>query len=126
MVLKLSSDQKRQLIDMTDKLDIPKGDGLLNIFVRHTTAAVSILDLDQGTDKDYLAALAELTPQRGWNHPHNPNHFPDHLWPAIIGCSLTLPFEDGRLLIGTWQRVVLIELDGPREREIVVSSLTND
>jgi secondary thiamine-phosphate synthase enzyme len=62
-----------------------------------------------------------MTPQRDWRHPHDPGHFPDHLWSSIIGPSLSVPFHDGQLQLGTWQRLIVIELDGPRTRKITLS-----
>lgn len=125
MIIELTSSQKREIIDFTDQIEIPKGDGLVNLFVRHTTACIGIGDMDPGTDKDYLSALSTLTPQANWNHPHDPSHFPDHLWPAIIGSSINIPYQKGALLLGTWQRIMLIELDGPREREVVITSISS-
>ena len=97
------------------------GNGLVNVFVKHTTCAVTIADLDPGTDQDYLDAFEAMTPQRQWGHPHDPAHFPDHLWSAAVGPSLTIPFQNGKLQLGNWQSIVLIELDGPRQREIVIT-----
>lgn len=123
MVIQVQTADKRQIIDITDQVEQQlKGSGLVNIFVRHTTAAVTVADLDPGTDKDYLAALEGLTPDKNWQHPHDPGHFPDHLWSALIGVSLSVPYEDSKLLLGSWQRVILIELDGPRQREIIIAA----
>jgi secondary thiamine-phosphate synthase enzyme len=56
-----------------------------------------------------------------YRHPHNPAHVSDHILSALIGTSLCLPFAKGKFLLGTWQRIVLIELDGPRQRELALS-----
>ena len=53
-----------------------------------------------------------------YRHPHNPEHAPDHILSSLIGTTLTLPVEAGSLVLGTWQRVILVELDGPRQREL--------
>lgn len=86
--------------------------------LKHTTAALALADLDPGTDHDYLAAIEAMTPSGNWQHPHDPSHFPDHLWSTLIGPALSLPFKDSCLSLGSWQRVVLIELDGPRQRDL--------
>lgn len=99
------------------------GDGHAHLFVTHTTAALTTADLDPGTDLDMLDAFEEMVPKLRYRHPHNPAHVPDHILSSIIGASLTLPVRDGRLLLGEWQRVVLVELDGPRERRIIASIL---
>ncbi|TSC54399.1 MAG: hypothetical protein LiPW16_48 [Microgenomates group bacterium LiPW_16] len=91
------------------------------MFLTHTTAALTTADLDPGTDLDILDAFWEMIPKLKYRHPHDPSHVPSHILSSLIGTSLTLPFENKKLVLGTWQRIVLIELDGPREREIVIS-----
>lgn len=124
MKLQVKTAQKRQIIDLTEQLEaLLQGSGVVNVFVKHTTAALTVADLDPGTDQDLLDALEAITPDKKWRHPHDPDHFPDHLWSALIGSSLNLPYKDGRLVLGSWQRVILIELDGPRERELEITPL---
>jgi len=108
--------KKREVVDLTDSLEeqLEKGDaqtGICHILVLHTT----------GTDLDMLDAFEEMMPKLRYRHPHDPSHVPDHILSALIGTCLSLPFENRKLVLGTWQRVVLIELDGPRERELAVS-----
>ncbi|HSX47790.1 MAG TPA: secondary thiamine-phosphate synthase enzyme YjbQ [Patescibacteria group bacterium] len=122
MKIVISTKSQKQILDITKQIEEKlEGDGLVNIFLKHTTAALTTADLDPGTDKDYLEAIKSLTPIVNWQHPHDPKHFPDHLWSTLIGTDLTLPFSSSRLDLGTWQRVILIELDGPRERQIQLS-----
>ena len=97
----------------------------VNIFVTHTTCALTTADLDPGTDLDMLDAFQALIPKLNYRHPHDPAHVPDHILSALIGTSLTLPIEDGQLVLGQWQRVVLIEFSGPRERQIIISTINN-
>lgn len=123
--LAIQSQQKRQVIDITDQIgeEISKSkfkEGLCNLFLTHTTASLTTADLDPGTDQDYLDAFKEMIPKLNYQHPHNPSHMPDHILSSLIGTSLSIPVEDGKLILGTWQRVVLIEFDGPRERTVVV------
>jgi secondary thiamine-phosphate synthase enzyme len=70
---------------------------------------------------DMLDAFEAIVPKLRYRHPHNPAHVGDHIMSALIGTSVSLPFENKKLLLGTWQRVVFIELDGPRQREIALS-----
>jgi secondary thiamine-phosphate synthase enzyme len=120
--LKIKTKKKREVLDITDRVEeLVSGSGLCNLLVLHTTAALTTADLDPGTDLDILDAFEAIIPKLRYRHPHDPEHVPDHILSALIGTSVSLPFEDGRLVLGTWQRVVLIELDGPREREIVVT-----
>jgi secondary thiamine-phosphate synthase enzyme len=120
----ISTEQKRQVIDITDLINqkIQEQnfkDGLVNLFVTHTTCALTTADLDPGTAEDYLAGF-KMIPKLNYNHPHDPSHMPDHILSSLIGTSLTLPVENGELVLGTWQRVVLFEFNGPRQRQIVL------
>ena len=119
--------KKREFLDITDTVeallqkDHSQATGVCNLLILHTTAALTTADLDPGTDLDMLDAFEAMIPRLRYRHPHNPAHVPDHILSALIGTSVALPFERGRILLGTWQRVVLIELDGPRERQLVVT-----
>jgi secondary thiamine-phosphate synthase enzyme len=118
----INTAQKRQVVDITDAITKELSDsGLVNILVLHTTAAITLADLDPGTDSAYLTAIDAMTPNEAWQHPHDPKHFPDHLWSALAGPSITLPYKEGELVLGTWQRVVLLELDGPRKRNLEIT-----
>jgi secondary thiamine-phosphate synthase enzyme len=130
--LTLKTHKRREVVDITDQVEHfleqsspgnSRSDrsGICNLLVLHTTAALTTADLDPGTDLDMLDAFEALIPKLRYRHPHNPSHVPDHILSALIGTSVALPFEKGKLLLGTWQRVVLIELDGPRDRDVVVT-----
>src|SRR5579863_6814225 len=118
---------KREVLDITDTVETlleknhAKATGICNLFILHTTAALTTADLDPGTDLDMLDAFDIMVPKLDYRHEHNPEHVPDHILSAMIGTSVSLAVESGLLLLGTWQRVVLIELDGPREREMVMA-----
>jgi secondary thiamine-phosphate synthase enzyme len=123
MFLKIKTRVSKEIIDITEKIEkiIEKQDqekGFIYLFALHTTCALTTADLDPGTDLDMLDAFEKIIPKLNYRHPHNPNHVGNHIMSSIIGPGLLLPFEDRKLILGTWQRIVLIELDGPREREI--------
>jgi secondary thiamine-phosphate synthase enzyme len=86
-------------------------DGLLNIFVPHATAGIAILETGAGSDEDLLAALHDLLPaDERWQHRHgSPGHGRDHVLPALIAPHATLPVIGGRLDLGTWQSIVLVD-----------------
>ena len=117
--------KKREVIDITDRVEdliaSKKQAGTCSVFVLHTTAALTTADLDPGTDLDLLDAFEAMVPKLRYRHPHNPAHVGDHILSALIGTSVSLPVENGKLLLGTWQRVILLEFDGPRERELALS-----
>jgi len=118
--------KSRQVVDITREVDnyIKKQQvrkGLCHLFLLHTTAALTAADLDPGTDQDILDALDAMMPKLRYRHPHDPDHVTDHILACLIGPSMWLPVQEGHLVLGTWQRVVLLEFSGPREREIVVT-----
>lgn len=124
--LSIKTRSKREVLDITDVIQeqLEKNgatSGICHLLILHTTAALTTADLDPGTDLDMLDAFEAMVPKLRYRHPHNPAHVPDHILSALIGTSLSLPFDKKKLLLGTWQRVVLIELDGPRERELALS-----
>jgi secondary thiamine-phosphate synthase enzyme len=92
--------------------------GLCNVFVPHATAGVAILETGAGSDHDLVDALERLLPRDDrYRHAHgSPGHGADHVLPAIVAPSVTLPVQGGTPLLGTWQSVVLVDLnrDNPR------------
>jgi len=125
--LNIRTHSKRQVIDITEQVqaelrrDYPRESGVCHLLVLHTTAALTTADLDPGTDLDMLDAFEAMVPKLRYRHPHDPSHVPDHILSALIGTSIGLIVEEGELVLGTWQRVVLIELDGPRQRKIALA-----
>ncbi|MFD2080710.1 YjbQ family protein [Actinopolymorpha cephalotaxi] len=96
------------------------GDGILHVFVPHATAGVAVIETGSGSDDDLLAVLgAVLPPDFGWRHRHgSPGHGRDHVVPAFVPPYATLPVVAGRLALGTWQRVCLVDTnrDNPRRK----------
>jgi secondary thiamine-phosphate synthase enzyme len=94
------------------------GDGLLHVFVPHATAGVAIIETGAGSDRDLLAALGDLLPADDrWRHSHgSPGHGRTHVMPALVPPYASIPVLDGRLTLGTWQSVCLVDLniDNPR------------
>jgi secondary thiamine-phosphate synthase enzyme len=90
------------------------GDGLLHVFVPHATAGVAIIETGAGSDEDLLAALDELLPTDDrWRHRHgSPGHGRDHVLPAFVAPYATLPVLGGRIALGTWQSICLVDSNG--------------
>lgn len=117
----LQTTKKDEVIDITKLIEakLPqKNSGACIVFIQHTTCCITTADLDPGTDLDFLDALRKLLPNMHYRHPHDPSHTPDHILSSIIGPSLVIPFAKQKLQLGTWQRVILVEFDGPRDRNI--------
>ena len=126
MEIIISTKKKKEVTDITDIVNIHLSkskitNGLCTLFIKHTTACLTTADLDPGTDEDMLDAFSAMMPKLNYRHPHNPTHVTDHILSSIIGASVTIPIKNGELDLGIWQRVVLIELDGPRERTVTFS-----
>jgi len=88
-----------------------QGDGLLHVFVPHATAGIAILETGAGSDTDLLAVLEELLPRDfGWRHRHGtPGHGRDHVLPALVPPYASIPVLDGRMTLGTWQSICLVD-----------------
>lgn len=103
-----------------------RGDGLLSVFVPHATAGVAIIETGAGTDTDLMAAVDTLMPgDERWAHSHgSPGHGRDHVLPAFISPSLTVPVIGGNPALGTWQSIVLVDtnVDNPH-RQVRLSFL---
>ena len=102
------------------------GDGLLNVFVPHATAGVAIIETGAGSDDDLLALLDVLLPRdRSWRHRHgSPGHGRDHVLPALVAPSVTVPVLGGRLQLGTWQSICLVDTNGDNpDRQVRLSFL---
>ncbi|WP_405430347.1 YjbQ family protein [Micromonospora sp. NBC_00617] len=91
-----------------------EGDGLLHVFVPHATAGLAIIETGSGSDDDLLTALDALLPtDNRWRHRHgSPGHGRDHVLPAFVPPYATLPVLDGRLALGTWQSICLVDTNG--------------
>jgi secondary thiamine-phosphate synthase enzyme len=116
----------RDLTRDADAFVSGRGDGLLHVFVPHATAGIAIIETGARSDEDLLAALADLLPADDrWRHRHgSPGHGRSHVMPALVPPYATIPVADGRLLLGTWQSICLVDLNVDNtEREVRFSFL---
>jgi secondary thiamine-phosphate synthase enzyme len=112
--LSIQTGRRRGLFDLTDaceKFVAGEGDGLLVVFVPHATAGIVVVELGAGSDADLMAVLDRLLPRDDrWVHRHGtPGHGADHLVPMVAPPSLTVPVVSGRLTLGTWQSIALLD-----------------
>jgi secondary thiamine-phosphate synthase enzyme len=125
--IRVRTDRKRQMIDLTAEVGAIVADsglveGLCHVYVAHATAAIIVNENDDpNVCVDTLDALDKLIPAGVWRHDRVDGNAASHIQAAILGPSETLPVREGRLVLGTWQAVMLVELDGPRERRVVVT-----
>lgn len=115
---------REQIVIVTDELNralasMTKGDGLCTIIVPHTTCAISVNEnADPDVPADLTKALRALVPNV--NFHHGEGNSDAHFLSTLIGTSLTWPYREGKLVLGTWQGIYFIELDGPRTRKVSV------
>ena len=113
----------RRFVDLTsdaERFCAGGGDGLLHVFTPHATAGLALIELGSGTEHDLAEAVDRLLPRDDrYRHRHgSPGHGADHVLPAFVAPSLSVPVLDGRLALGTWQSIVLVDLnaDNPRRK----------
>jgi secondary thiamine-phosphate synthase enzyme len=114
---------RRRITDLTHEVRsfcASRGDGLCNVFVPHATAGLAIIETGAGSDDDLVDTLERLLPRDDrYRHRHgSPGHGADHVLPGIVSPSVTIPVLDGRPELGTWQSVVLVDLnrDNPQRQ----------
>ena len=125
MNIEVRSGARREMIDITRAVAATvegAGDGLCHVYVPHTTAAVVINEhADPDVARDLTAAYEAMVPQIRFAHAEGNSDA--HLMATLLGSSVTVPVEAGRLRLGTWQGIFFVELDGPRSRKVWVSLL---
>jgi secondary thiamine-phosphate synthase enzyme len=129
-IIRLRTGSREAVVDITRQCQdfaasaAGDGDGLLHVFVPHATAGLALIELGSGSDRDLLAALSELLPADDrWRHAHgSAGHGRSHVMPAFVAPFVTLPVLAGRLALGPWQSVALVDLnvDNP-DRQVRVS-----
>jgi secondary thiamine-phosphate synthase enzyme len=129
-VLQVKTGRLKEVVDLTERVQslISRStmrEGLCALFVTHTTAALTTGEIGEGTEDDLLEVAEQIIPSIRFRHAHDPSHAWSHMAASLLGPSLSLPVVDGQLALGTWQSVLLIELDGPRERTIHVTLLSS-
>jgi secondary thiamine-phosphate synthase enzyme len=125
-VLSISTDRRIEMKDITSLVSREvEGSGLKEgiclVYVPHTTAAVTINEgADPSVRNDILDFLARLVPASG-NYRHSEGNSDSHIKATLVGSSVSIPIEKGRLALGTWQSIFFCEFDGPRSRRVIVS-----
>ena len=118
----------RDITDLVAGFVSERGSGLVHVFVPHATAGVALIETGAGSDDDLLRALSDLLPADDrWRHRHgSTGHGRDHVLPAFIAPYATVPVIDGRLALGTWQSICLVDPNGDNAtRQVRLSFLTS-
>ena len=124
--LKIHTQKTQEMVDITAQVvemvrQAGVRTGLCMVYVPHATAAVVINEnADPNVCQDILDALGRMVPEGAWRHDRVDNNAAAHIKATILGPSETVPVRDGSLQLGTWQSLMLVEFDGPRERTLIV------
>ncbi|MEA2204730.1 MAG: hypothetical protein QOE77_1506 [Blastocatellia bacterium] len=125
-VLKVKSHQREELIEFTADVQRQLGasgeqEGVVVLYVQHTTAGLTVNEnADPDVPRDMLHALRTLIPQHGMGFHHGEENSDAHIKASLVGPTVTVPFAEGKLLLGRWQGIFLCEFDGARERKVIM------
>ena len=128
--IKVRSSQREELVEFTDQVqeklkESEAGEGVCFLYVQHTTAGLTVNEnADPDVPRDMLHLLRTLIPQHGMGFRHGEQNSDSHIKATLVGSSVSVPFKDGKLLLGRWQGIFLCEFDGPREREVVLQIIS--
>ena len=124
--LSIETPRRPALVDLTDACasflrELAAADGLLSVFVPHATAGIVVVELGAGSEEDLLGALDRLLPRDDrWRHRHgSPGHGADHVLPLLSSPSMTVPVVAGRMAVGTWQSIALLDPNADNTRRMV-------
>ena len=124
--IKVRSQQREELVEFTDQVqqqlaESGAKEGIVVLYVQHTTAGLTVNEnADPDVPRDMLHALRRLIPQHGMGFRHGEENSDAHIKASIVGSSVTVPFAEGKLLLGRWQGIFLCEFDGGRERKVIM------
>lgn len=126
MILKIDTSKREEFKDITNEIDeiVKNSDidkGIVNVFVQHTTAGITINEnADPDVVRDMLSTFDKIVPFED-NYKHYEGNSHAHIKASMLGSSVSIPIEEGKMILGTWQGIYFCEFDGPRNRKVVVS-----
>jgi secondary thiamine-phosphate synthase enzyme len=124
--LKVRSHEREELVEFTDQVQkelasANQQEGVVVLYVQHTTAGLTVNEnADPDVPRDMLHLLRTLIPQHGMGFRHGEQNSDAHIKATLVGSSVTIPFREGKLLLGRWQGIFLCEFDGGRERQVIM------
>lgn len=128
--IKVETKKLKEVVNITPQVERvlknhPARDGMLHLYLRHSTAALTTAYIEEGLDLDMIGAFDVMLPASSvarteGTHTHHMGHLPAHVVASLLGPHLAIPVVKNKLMLGTFQSIVLIELNGPQEREIII------
>lgn len=128
-MIEIDTQKPIEVVDITSQvqkavLKAKLESGICLVHTLHTTTGVTINEAEPGLIQDIVNLMRSLAPQNaGYMHDRSDGNAHAHLQAVLLGNSVTVPVENGRLILGTWQRILFLELDGPRRRRVYVKAL---
>ena len=123
--ISVNSSHREEMVDITaeaEKFVRESSEGVLVLFTQHTTCGLTVNEnADPDVQSDMLGFLSRLIPQYEPNFAHFEHNSDAHIKSSLMGSSVTVPFADGKLLLGRWQGIYLCEFDGPRTRKVLMT-----
>ncbi len=122
-MIEVRTKKREEIVDITDEVKkyVKGKSGLLLVYTPHTTTAITVNEAESGLLEDIISKMSEIIPRgAGYKHDRIDDNADAHIKASIIGNSAIIPIENGRLLLGTWQRILFLEFDGPRNRRVIV------
>ncbi|MEM3391626.1 MAG: secondary thiamine-phosphate synthase enzyme YjbQ [Archaeoglobaceae archaeon] len=123
--IEVKTRQRTEIVDITEEVEkLLEGEGVALVFTPHTTASIILNEAEGRLLEDIVSTMDKIVP-RNSNYRHNEidNNADAHIKASLLGNSVIIPFRDGKLQLGTWQRVLFVEFDGPRTRKVYVKVL---
>ena len=130
-MIEIDTNEPQEAIDITKKVDTALQEeeienGIAFLFTLHTTTALTVNEADPALMKDIMNLMDKLAPEKGdYFHDHDEGNAHAHLRATLIGNSVTIPVSEGRMRLGTWQRILFFEFDGPRRRRICIKTISD-
>lgn len=128
--IKVETKKLKEIVNITPQIEkflkkYPAQDGMIHLFLKHSTAALTTAYIKEGFDLQMIGSFevtlpAPSLPRPANHHTHHISHLPAHIAASMLGPHLAVPVKNNKLQLGTFQSIVLVELNGPRTREIIV------
>lgn len=123
-VVEIETKKRVEVVDITEEVERrAKGEAMV-VYTPHTTAAITINEAEDGLIEDIIELLNKLIPENGrYRHNRIDNNADAHLKASLIGNSVIVLVNNGKILLGTWQRILFLEFDGPRKRKVIIKAI---
>ncbi len=123
-VIEIETKKRVEVVDITEEVEKrAKGEAMI-VYTPHTTAAITINEAEDGLIEDIIEFLNKLVPENGiYKHNRIDSNADAHIKASLLGNSVIVPVNNGKILLGAWQRILFLEFDGPRRRKVIIKAI---